>query len=69
MTGRTNTTTRRCVICGGTAVRDTWPRTIAYKNRRVVINQPGWWCKDCNDAVLDSKDAAVADRAFAMLKA
>ena len=36
---------------------------------RVEIDQPAWWCRNCDEGVLDSKDSAVADRAFATLKA
>jgi HTH-type transcriptional regulator/antitoxin MqsA len=45
------------------------PRTIRYKKRSVEIEQPAWWCGNCGEGVLDSKDSVVADRAFATLKA
>jgi HTH-type transcriptional regulator/antitoxin MqsA len=67
--GTTEPKTRSCPACGGTAVRETRPRTIRYKRRSVQIQQPAWWCTDCGEGILDSKDAAVADVAFATLKA
>jgi HTH-type transcriptional regulator/antitoxin MqsA len=50
-------------------VRETRRRTIRYKKHSVEIDQPAWWCRECGEGVLDSKDSAVADRAFATLKA
>lgn len=67
--GTTESKVRSCPICGGTAVREKRPRTIQYKRRSVRIQQPAWWCTDCGEGMLDSKDAAVADMAFATLKA
>jgi HTH-type transcriptional regulator/antitoxin MqsA len=61
--------TRSCPACGGAAVRETRPRTVRYKSRTMQIQQPAWWCADCDDAILESKDAAIADLAFATLKA
>jgi HTH-type transcriptional regulator/antitoxin MqsA len=58
-----------CPACGGDMVRETRRRAIRYKKHSVEINQPAWWCRNCEEGVLDSKDAAVADRAFATLKA
>lgn len=60
---------RTCPACGGRAVRETRPRVIRYKSASVEIQQPAWWCVDCREGVLNSKDAAVADVAFATLKA
>jgi HTH-type transcriptional regulator/antitoxin MqsA len=60
---------RPCPACGGDMVRETRRRTIRYKKHSVEIDQPAWWCRSCDEGVLDSKDAAVADRAFATLKA
>jgi len=60
---------RPCPACGGGMVRETRRRTIRYKKHSVEIDQPAWWCRDCDEGVLDSKDSAIADRAFATLKA
>ena len=60
---------RPCPACGGGMVRETRRRTIRYKKHSVEIDQPAWWCRDCDEGVLDSKDTVVADRAFATLKA
>jgi HTH-type transcriptional regulator / antitoxin MqsA len=60
---------RPCPACGGGMVRETRPRTIRYKKHSAEIDQPAWWCRNCDEGVLDSKDSTVADRAFATLKA
>lgn len=60
---------RPCPACGGGMVRETRRRTIRYKKHSVEIDQPAWWCRNCDEGVLDSKDSAIADRAFATLKA
>ena len=49
--------------------RETRRRTIRYKKHSVEIDQPAWWCRDCDEGVLELKDTVVADRAFATLKA
>ena len=60
---------RPCPACGGGMVRETRRRTIRYKKHSVETDQPAWWCRACGEGVLDSKDSAIADRAFATLKA
>lgn len=60
---------RPCPACAGGMVRETRRRTIRYEQHSVEIDQPAWWCRECGEGVLDSKDGAVADRAFATLKA
>lgn len=69
MVERSGTGRRKCPVCGGDALRQTRPRTIRYKGESVEIDQPAWWCIGCGEGVLDSEDSAVADRAFAALKA
>ena len=58
-----------CAVCGGPAVRAMRPRVIRYRERRTTIAQPAWWCLACDEGMLDAADAALADRAFAGLRA
>jgi len=44
-------------------------RIIRYRSDSVVIDQPGWWCRDCGEALLSPADAAIAGKALASLKA
>lgn len=60
---------RQCPACGGKMVRETRRRLIRYKKLSAEIDQPAWWCADCGEGVLDAQDSAIADRAFATLKA
>lgn len=69
MAAHSKVTTRECPVCGGPVVRETRRRTIRYKSDSVEIDQPAWWCRDCGEGILDSADSAIADRAFAALKA
>lgn len=69
MADRSRPETRKCPVCGGHALRQTRRRTIRYKDKSLVIDQPAWWCSACGEGVLDAEDSAVADRAFADLKA
>ncbi len=57
-----------CHTCGGNMVRDTRSDTATYKGRELAIQQPGWYCRDCDEVVFDADDAAVAESAFVKLK-
>ena len=65
----TRVETRPCPACAGGMARATRKRWIRYQNKKVKIDQPAWWCRECGEGVLDAKDSVVADRAFATLKA
>jgi HTH-type transcriptional regulator/antitoxin MqsA len=60
--------TFQCHACGSHMVRDVRPDAVAYKGRSVAIQQPGWYCKDCDEILFDADDAAVAESAFIGLK-
>lgn len=69
MAARKKIETRTCAACGGTVVRQARQRVIRYKNQSLAILQPAWWCQDCGEGMLDSKDSGIVDRAFATLRA
>jgi len=50
-------------------VRDARPEEVEYKGRSLTIDQPGWYCKVCDEVVLDGPDAALANEAFVRLRA
>lgn len=60
--------TFHCHACAGDMVRDIRPDTLTYKGRNVTVQQPGWYCKDCDEVVFDADDAAVSEIAFVALK-
>ncbi len=58
-----------CHECGSKMHRDTRPSKITYKNETVTVQQPGWYCDECNEIVLTSKDVKATQPAFLELKA
>ena len=60
---------RRCPACGGAMVHESQPDTIAYKGESVEVSQPGWWCQECEEAVLEPADQEATERAFLELRA
>ena len=58
-----------CHECGGVMRRDVRPDTIEYRGRTVTVDQPGWYCDACGEAVLTDEDARATERAFHDLKA
>jgi len=61
--------TIRCHACGAEMVRDVRPDEVVYKGRTAKIEQAGWYCRGCDEVVLEGADAAVADEAFICLRA
>lgn len=42
---------------------------LAYRDHKKAIKTLGWWCSDCDEAILDGKALAARERAFLELKA
>ncbi len=65
-----NTTKKMiCHECGKPMKRDVRPSTITYKGESVRVDQPGWYCTGCKEAVLSGDDMAATEHAFIDLKA
>lgn len=62
-------TTPRCPECGGSMVHEVRKDTRSYKGRTLEVDQPGWWCPDCGEALFSWSEALVGEAAFAKLKA
>ena len=58
-----------CHECGHDMVRDLRPHDVAYKGHAVTVQQPGWYCTGCTEAVLSGDDMAVTEAAFVHLRA
>lgn len=58
-----------CPACGAEMARDTRPDTITYKDRSVSVDQPGWYCTNCDEAVLTEADVATTEAAYFDLRA
>jgi HTH-type transcriptional regulator/antitoxin MqsA len=50
-------------------VRDIRPFEVKFAGRSIVVDAPGDYCTNCNEAVFVGKDLAAADRALHRLKA
>jgi len=61
--------TLTCHECGRDMVRDVRPHDVVYKDRKVTVQQPGWYCTGCPEAVLNGDDMGVMEAAFVHLKA
>ncbi len=61
--------TYNCPACGADMIRDSRPDTIEYKSRRLSVDQPGWYCTNCDEVVLTADDARAADAAYVDLRA
>jgi HTH-type transcriptional regulator/antitoxin MqsA len=58
-----------CHECGGRMTRDSRPMDLPYKGDIVVVNQPGWYCDNCDECVLSSKDFAATEPTAAAQRA
>jgi HTH-type transcriptional regulator/antitoxin MqsA len=59
----------KCHECGSEMSRDVRPSQVTYKGHSVSIEQPGWYCTNCDEVVLVGADAALMESAFVNLKA
>lgn len=48
-----------CLLCGGIALHETRPMTYAYKSVSFEIMQPGTYCDQCDEVVLEPEDLKV----------
>ena len=50
---------------------DTRPRSVAYKGKRLVVEQPGWYCEldPSHDAVLEEADILATEPALLAFRA
>jgi HTH-type transcriptional regulator/antitoxin MqsA len=59
----------KCHACAGKMVREVRADKVTYKGHSVDIQQPGWYCQNCDEVVLDGPDSAITEAAFVRLKA
>ncbi len=60
---------RTCPACGGDMARDVRADTISYKGLTADVQQPGWYCRSCDEVLLEPADMQATDMAFLDLKA
>ena len=52
----------KCASCGGGPVfRETRETSFAYKGEILRYDQPGWWCSDCGEVLLEKSDKESTD--------
>ena len=64
-----DTNTLECPSCGGTLIREVREEVCSYKKHDVPYKQPGWWCGDCDEAILQGDDNIVSNTVFVELRA
>lgn len=54
---------KKCLSCGSKSLqRDTKKIKFKYKNKTLMYDQPGMWCRDCSEVFLEKGDAETTDR-------
>jgi HTH-type transcriptional regulator/antitoxin MqsA len=56
--------TRACPSCESLMHRGCREQDVAYQGHTMKYSQPGWWCKSCDDGVLEGEDNEVHDAAL-----
>ena len=61
---------KRCLVCGtGKLKRETKTTSFEYKNNSFELEQPGAWCSQCGEAVLNRSDIEFTRATIYDLKA
>ena len=61
--------TLECPDCGSSLIREERVDVCTYKSQEVSYKQPGWWCGDCDEAILQGDDNIVSNTVFVELRA
>jgi HTH-type transcriptional regulator / antitoxin MqsA len=60
---------KRCPECGGRMVHKIGTSTVKYKGHSTSVELSGYWCTDCDEAVLEGEALAKKEKAFFSLRA
>ena len=53
---------KKCHVCGGGPLtRDTRKTSFKYKGQTFAFDQPGLWCADCGEVILERGDLEATD--------
>ncbi|MCU0665407.1 MAG: type II toxin-antitoxin system MqsA family antitoxin [Myxococcota bacterium] len=58
-----------CHECNCVMRRGTKPVAFSYRGRSITVDQPGWYCDGCDEAIYSGKDMGATELAFAEIKA
>ncbi|HKQ67854.1 MAG TPA: type II toxin-antitoxin system MqsA family antitoxin [Polyangiaceae bacterium] len=61
--------TQPCPECGGSMRYEKHDDIIVYKGHSRTIKTLGWWCTNCDEAILTGEPLVAHERAFQQLKA
>mgnify|MGYP000423045624 CR=1 FL=1 len=58
-----------CPETGAPMHRNARPMTLAYKDRSITFEMPGWYCTESEESTHTGEDMKVSDRMLNLLKA
>lgn len=59
-----------CPFCGKeTYLHQIKPMTLRYKSRSITINQPGYWCNECQEGVIGGADRKTTQKELQAFRA
>jgi HTH-type transcriptional regulator/antitoxin MqsA len=59
---------KNCPICGKKLEYKITPTVYEYKDKSITIDQPGYYCDDCEESYLSSKDLKATKKEIADFK-
>lgn len=59
-----------CPFCGKESYQhQTKPLTLKYKSQSITVNQPGYWCNECQEGVIGGDDRKTTQKELQAFKA
>ncbi|MDR3423904.1 MAG: type II toxin-antitoxin system MqsA family antitoxin [Alphaproteobacteria bacterium] len=56
--------TKTCPSCEGRMRRGIREQEVSFQRHVLKYSQPGWWCKSCDEGILEGEDNEVHDAAL-----
>lgn len=57
-----------CHECGSPMHRDARPVVFTYRDKSIEVDQPGWYCTQCDKAIHSGEDMLATESEFVALK-
>lgn len=64
-----NAKTQPCPACGGRMKYENHDDVLTYKGQSRTIKTVGWWCTECDEAILTGDALVAHEKAFQQFKA
>lgn len=58
----------KCDQCGSPMLRDVRKESFTYKGKEIILDQPGWYCSNCDEAEFSLNDMGATDGPFIRFK-